>query len=260
MIQLDAARGGSGHRWPQFLPDGRHFVYFSRTPGGSESDKGVYFSSLDGEKPRLVARSGAGATLVRPDRLLLLADATLLSYRFDTATGTVSGDRVVIARERGRVQQFLRGGRGLARRDNRVRTRGDDLRSPVDETRWHGRSNSRQPWPICRLPLVSQGWDAGGGRSRPRQQPCGHLLPRSDARGRPHQSHRVLAFDGRVAGVVPGRQPTGIPLEPAQRPRLVHRSSHRRRSRVAFPDVRLWQVPDELVGGRDNRVSHDAAG
>ena len=176
VIQLDAARGGSGYRWPQFLPDGRHFIYFSRASGGPESDEGVYFSSLDGEKPRLVARSGAGATFVRPDRLLVLADTTLLSYRFDTSTGTVSGDTVVIAENVAVSSNFYAA--VAASRDGTIAFAPAAMTSDLQWTRRDGtvESNSRQPWPICRLPLVSQGWRAGGRRSRPRQQPCGHLL------------------------------------------------------------------------------------
>ena len=36
VTSLDTSRGETGHRWPQFLPDGRHFLYFA---AASEYDK-----------------------------------------------------------------------------------------------------------------------------------------------------------------------------------------------------------------------------
>lgn len=97
VTQPDPSRGESGQRWPQFLQDGRHFIFFSRAGVGHESEEGIYFGSLDGEKPRLVIRSSAGAVFVAPDRLLFVSEGTLLSRAFDVTSGHVSGDPVVIA-------------------------------------------------------------------------------------------------------------------------------------------------------------------
>ena len=45
LTTLDTARGELGHRFPSFLPDGRHFVYL-REAGKPES-AGIYVGSLD---------------------------------------------------------------------------------------------------------------------------------------------------------------------------------------------------------------------
>src|SRR5205814_594549 len=39
----------TSHRWPQFLPDGQHFVFFARS---DESRSGLYLGSLDAPAPR----------------------------------------------------------------------------------------------------------------------------------------------------------------------------------------------------------------
>ena len=39
VTRLDRSRGETTHRWPSFLPDGRHFLYQSRD---------IYLASLDG--------------------------------------------------------------------------------------------------------------------------------------------------------------------------------------------------------------------
>ena len=91
VTRVAAASGGYGHRWPHFLPGGRRFIFFSR------AEEGIYISSLDGDKPRFVVPSRAGAVFVPPNRLLFVSDGTLLARAFDAATGVVSGDPVVIA-------------------------------------------------------------------------------------------------------------------------------------------------------------------
>ena len=97
VTQLDAARGEADHRWPQFLPGGRRFIFFSRPSVGHESDEGVYISSLDGERPRMVLPTSAGAVFLPPNRILFASDGTLLSRSFEPETGIVSGDPVVVA-------------------------------------------------------------------------------------------------------------------------------------------------------------------
>ena len=42
---LDRARGEYQHGWPQFLPDGRRFLYVVRS--NVEEQAGVYLGSLD---------------------------------------------------------------------------------------------------------------------------------------------------------------------------------------------------------------------
>jgi len=42
VTRLETGQGTAGHRFPQFLPDGRHFIYFVR------DGRGVYGGSLDG--------------------------------------------------------------------------------------------------------------------------------------------------------------------------------------------------------------------
>ena len=47
-LQLD--RKEVNHRWPQFLPDGRHFLYVVRS--SLPDQPGVYLGSLDGRVKR----------------------------------------------------------------------------------------------------------------------------------------------------------------------------------------------------------------
>ena len=46
VTELDAARGDNSHRWPSFLPDGVHFLYFVRSVAAEH--RGVYLGRIDG--------------------------------------------------------------------------------------------------------------------------------------------------------------------------------------------------------------------
>jgi Tol biopolymer transport system component/tRNA A-37 threonylcarbamoyl transferase component Bud32 len=86
---------GPDHRWPQFLPDGRRFL-FSSTLGTPETN-GVYIGSLDTSPPvRVIAGASAGR-FAAPDRLLVTRQGALHAYTFDAASGVVQGEPAVIA-------------------------------------------------------------------------------------------------------------------------------------------------------------------
>jgi len=86
---------GPDHRWPQFLPDGRRFL-FSSTLGAQET-KGIYIGSLD-KTPYARVRAGDGAgRFAAPDKLLLTSQGALETYSFDPITGTIQGPPVIVA-------------------------------------------------------------------------------------------------------------------------------------------------------------------
>ncbi len=89
---LDSTRHEIAHRWPQFLPDGRHFLYLALPPRDGQHD--IYMGSLDGKPARLVARSDRAAVYAPPGYLLLVRNETMLAQRFDAGRGETSGEPV----------------------------------------------------------------------------------------------------------------------------------------------------------------------
>lgn len=72
--------------WPQFLPDGKHFLYLAlraNDPGNSEGNS-VLVGSLDSHEARVVAKSAAAARFSPPNYLLFVREGNLLAQRFDT--------------------------------------------------------------------------------------------------------------------------------------------------------------------------------
>jgi Tol biopolymer transport system component len=82
-------RGQGFPRWPQFLPDGRRFLFFV---GGTPDTRGVYVGSLNGGEPTRVLASETPAEYAPPGYLLLVSQGVLVARPFDAARGVVSGD------------------------------------------------------------------------------------------------------------------------------------------------------------------------
>jgi Tol biopolymer transport system component len=63
VTKLDLPQQGSSHRFPQFLPDGKHFLFFSQ---GSSDAQGIYLGSLDNaQTKRLTLGDSAGEYVER---------------------------------------------------------------------------------------------------------------------------------------------------------------------------------------------------
>jgi hypothetical protein len=86
---------GPAHRVPNFLPDGKRFL-FSSTLGGPPTN-GVYMSALDKMPPVRLLSGGTGGRFVPPDKLLAIGQGALQVYDFDVRTGTVQGQPTMIA-------------------------------------------------------------------------------------------------------------------------------------------------------------------
>jgi Tol biopolymer transport system component len=100
LTKVDGARGESEHGAPQFLPDGRHFLYY--ITNADPHKRGIYFGSLDGgnERQLVIATANKGrytpARANQPEALLYLREQTLLSQPFDAENGTLLGTPSVI--------------------------------------------------------------------------------------------------------------------------------------------------------------------
>ncbi|HKD02514.1 MAG TPA: protein kinase [Terriglobales bacterium] len=87
----------TSHRWPFFLPDGRHFLYLAVTHDLSHpQNNGVYYASLDGRQNNLVFRSLANAVYAN-GYLLFGRGPQLMAQVFDPSTGKLSGEAQVLA-------------------------------------------------------------------------------------------------------------------------------------------------------------------
>jgi Tol biopolymer transport system component/predicted Ser/Thr protein kinase len=91
---VDAALAESSHLWPQFLPDGKHFLYLVRSE--NPESKAIYVQELGSARRVKVLANATRAMWAPPDWLLFSRDETLLAQRFDPATLRLSGEPVTV--------------------------------------------------------------------------------------------------------------------------------------------------------------------
>ena len=109
LTTLDAARKESSHYWPEFLPDGKHFLYLNRLTNVAKS--AIWVGSID-DKPEATRRtelvsSTANAIYVPPPAspswrggagwFLFTQGNTLLARRFDASRLQFQGEAVPVA-------------------------------------------------------------------------------------------------------------------------------------------------------------------
>jgi serine/threonine protein kinase/Tol biopolymer transport system component len=98
---LDAASGESQHWFPFFLPDGRHFLYFSlgTKAGGAIDPRAVYVGSLDPNEPRKLLVPGGSNAQYADGHLLFMQGRTLMAQPFDTLRLELSGQAIPVAEQ-----------------------------------------------------------------------------------------------------------------------------------------------------------------
>jgi Tol biopolymer transport system component len=99
----DPAHLESSHRWPVFLPDGRHFLYLAGNFSGHFENNEIFLGSLDSGEKRPIVSASSNAAYAEPGYLLYMRDNTLVAQKFDLRTYALSGEARAITDE---VQYF----------------------------------------------------------------------------------------------------------------------------------------------------------
>ncbi len=94
LTKPDAARGDHSHRWPRFLPDGRHLLYLA-TPNTGPA-KAVFYASVDGKENRLVLEDASNAAYAM-GHLLFVRRNKLFAQPFERGQGRLSGQPTAVA-------------------------------------------------------------------------------------------------------------------------------------------------------------------
>jgi hypothetical protein len=95
---IDRAHQETGHYWPQFLSDGRHFVFHV----AGRDDAGVYVSSVDAPsaRKRLIAMRATDQVSqlgFASGHLFFVRDGVLMAQALDERALTLSGDAIRLA-------------------------------------------------------------------------------------------------------------------------------------------------------------------
>jgi serine/threonine protein kinase len=101
---LDLSRREFSHRFPYFLPDGRHFLFLSQAiPSGDPKEADVvYAGALDSKERKLLLRVRSNVLYVPPSRgaaqghLLFARERTVVAQPFDPKSLSLSGEPVPV--------------------------------------------------------------------------------------------------------------------------------------------------------------------
>src|SRR5262249_43030288 len=96
---FDQSHSENSHRWPYFLPDGKHFVFFVRS--SKQEFQGFYVGSLDTKDKKLLVRGAGSVAYAVPGYLVFVRDGTLMAQHFDVKSLKVTGDPFSVAQQVG---------------------------------------------------------------------------------------------------------------------------------------------------------------
>jgi eukaryotic-like serine/threonine-protein kinase len=100
VTKLNALRQEVSHRWPEFLPDTKHFLFYVHC--NAPQNNGIYAASLDGSEPKLLVHSDfSNAVYAPPGYLLFVRQGTLMAQRFDANSMSLIGDAMPLAEQGG---------------------------------------------------------------------------------------------------------------------------------------------------------------
>jgi serine/threonine protein kinase len=87
-------------RWPFFLPDGKHFLYFAdwSSPADPQGD-GIYIGSLDAGEGKLVSAELQGNVFFASGHLLYVRARTLMAQPFDTDRLETTGSAIPLTEQ-----------------------------------------------------------------------------------------------------------------------------------------------------------------
>jgi eukaryotic-like serine/threonine-protein kinase len=96
LTKPDLNRGEQSHRWPVFLPDGKHYLYMTGNFSGQKGVDAIFVGSLGSNEKRFVVETAANADYVAPGYLLYYRNRTLLAQHFDLGRFAVTGEPTVL--------------------------------------------------------------------------------------------------------------------------------------------------------------------
>jgi eukaryotic-like serine/threonine-protein kinase len=99
ITSLDETRQEVSHKYPQFLPDGKHFLYLAQSTRAENS--AIHVGALDSKEAKFVLNTKAKAAYMPPGYMLFLRDRTLMAQSFDASKLLLTGEPFPLAEQVG---------------------------------------------------------------------------------------------------------------------------------------------------------------
>jgi eukaryotic-like serine/threonine-protein kinase len=237
---IDQRRGEAAHRWPEFLPDGRHFLFFVASE--NRDIRGIYEGNVDTRDHKLIIASSFHGTYAEPGYLLFVRDGDLVAQRFQYRTGERSGAMSTLVRNVG--------GAGHGHGSYSVSSKTVAYATPFDPERelvWFARSGERLERADGPADYVDFRVSRNGRIAVARNLPDLRTSDIFIVESRRNSEHRVTSHPALDASPVWSPDST----------RLVFRSKRRERDTDGFND--LYEVVAEGLGTERLLLSTPAA-
>ena len=95
LTQMDASRQEVTHRWPTFLPDGKHYIFFVRASNPEAT--GIYGGILGSDQHTLIMASPVNGVYAEPSYLVFMRGDALMAQPFNVNRMQVTGTAVPMA-------------------------------------------------------------------------------------------------------------------------------------------------------------------
>jgi Tol biopolymer transport system component len=95
LTTLDRASREIAHRFPWFLPDGRHFLYTVT----NQQQVAIYAADIDSKNRKLILAANSNAVYAPPGYLLFVRERTVMAQPFDAGKLQTTGDATPIAEQ-----------------------------------------------------------------------------------------------------------------------------------------------------------------
>jgi len=138
---LPLAEGETGQVWPQFLPDGKHYLYLSLS--NRPNQQGIYVASLDSTDRKFLVGTNVNAAYVQSGQLLFIRGDVLMAQPFDLRNLAFAGEPRPVADhiETGAAAGFA--GATFAASPNGVLVWRGGVQFPPSSLQWFDRSGKK---------------------------------------------------------------------------------------------------------------------
>jgi len=92
----DPAQFHVSHRWPVFLPDGRHYLYLACNFAGRLDKDMIMIGALDSDEKHAIVNANTNALYADPGYLFYWRDNALVAQRLDLRTYSLAGEPHII--------------------------------------------------------------------------------------------------------------------------------------------------------------------
>jgi Tol biopolymer transport system component len=89
VVEVDADAGQTSLGWPEFLPDGRRFLYQVSSGGGK---RGIMLGEVGSDEATFLVEADSRVQYVEPGYLLYVREDTLVAQPFNARSGEITGE------------------------------------------------------------------------------------------------------------------------------------------------------------------------